>query len=56
MIIFKRIENLPNSGLRRLGKPRSENQSKLKERQVLGPYQRTKIDIKHEDDGDTSCN
>ena len=32
----------------------SENQRKLKDRQVLGPCQRTKKAVEHESDGDTN--
>ena len=49
---YKKNENLPYSGLCRLGGPQSENQRKRKD----WPRQRTKKDVEHEVDGGTSCN
>ena len=43
------------SGCRRPSRPHSENQRKRKEKKVLGPYQRTKIAMEHESDGDANC-
>ena len=47
------INNLPSWGFCHPGGPLSE---KEKERQVQGPYQRTKKAVEHEGDGDTNCN
>ena len=44
----KRKENLPTSELCCPDGPQNENQSKRKERQVLGPFQRTEKTMKHE--------
>ena len=42
VIVNKKKENLTNSGLCRPGRSLGENQRKRKERQLLGPCQRTK--------------
>ena len=53
---MEKKENLPYSGLCRLGEPQSENQRKQKERQVLGPCQRTEKAVEHVSNGDTNWN
>ena len=54
MIINKK--NLPSCELCHLGEQQKENQRKRKERQLLGPCQRTKNDREHESDGDINYN
>ena len=52
-----RAEGLVNMdcGFRRPSGPQIKNQRKRKERQVLGPCERTKKALEHEDDGVTNC-
>ena len=52
VMINKKKEHLPNSGLYRPGGSLSKNQRKRKERRVLGPCQITKKAVVHESDGD----
>ena len=50
-------ENLLTSGSCRSGEPQSAKKRKRKDRQILGPCQKTKNKaVEPEGDGDTSCN
>ena len=51
----RKKENLPDCGQWRPDGVRNKNQRKWKERQVLGPYLRTKKAVEHKSDGDTNC-
>ena len=53
-MINKNKDNLPYSELCHHNGPQSGNQRKQKQRQVLGPCQRTKKSVEHEGDSDTS--
>ena len=54
VIIKEKKENLPQSVLFRHGRSESETLRKPKERQVLGPCQRTKNVMEHDGDGDSN--
>ena len=55
-VIIKKKKNLSYHGLCLLARKQGENQRKRKERQVFGPFLRTKNVMEYESKGDISYN
>ena len=54
LINKKKNKHLLSNGFCRSGSPQIENKRKRKERQILGPCQRTKKTVEHEGDDDSN--